>query len=464
MVPRYRQRMVPSPLGLGHPTWEDDPSFDIENHVFEVSLDSPATEDDLRAFAEDEFARPMDRTKPLWEIYIIRGMKHRITGMFCKVHHCMIDGIAGISLMSILFDTTPDTPKFRRQPYKPAPLPGQASRLYDALWESAIESLDHWSRFQRDLSEYSNGSDPKHVLHAVREFAATMAGFLSPIKRLPFNKAFGGKRKIAWREFSFAEARAIRNVCGGTFNDVVLAVLTGAVRRYAAHHGITPKHRDFRILVPVNLRREEERGDLGNRVTFLPVQVPLVIEDPVERLHAIHDITQNLKKEKVPEAVALMFSALQGTAAPVQSAVLSGATTATGQTFLSMLSQVPPLHMICTNVPGPQIPLYAVGKRLKNYYALVPVALEMGVTCAVTTYDQRMAVTFTADTDAAPDLDLLLAFFDEAFTALRIRADVEEKIYVELHRKQAAATKSPAKKRRARARKTKSKRKTASRD
>jgi diacylglycerol O-acyltransferase / wax synthase len=440
LLPRYRQKVTPAPLGVSHPSWEDDPDFDIDNHIFEIALDKPGSDEQLRDLAGQIFEKPLDRDKPLWAVYIVRGLSGKRTGLICTIHHCMIDGVAGVGLLSVMFDTTPETPRFPKKPYAPVAVPGKRRQFLNALLDNAIDGLDHWSRFQRDLAQYGGGDSGTSLAEAVRQFGATMAGFLSPIKRLPFNKPFNGKRKLAWRQMSFAEARAIRSVCGGTFNDVVLAVLTDAVRRYAQHHGVPLNHRDFRILVPVNIRREEERGELGNRVTFLPVNIPLVVEDPIERLHVVTKRTQNLKKERVAEAISLMFAGLQSSIPPLQAKVLSGATGNTGQGFLRLLSQVPPLHMICTNVPGPQIPIYAVGKRLLEYYGMVPVAMEMGVTCAVTTYDQRMFVCFTADENAAPDVDKLMEFFDEAFLELRIRAEVEARVYVELGKRQKPKT------------------------
>ncbi len=434
LIPRYRQIVMPAPLNLGMPTWEFDPNFDIRNHIKRVKLAAPGSEDRFHELAGELFSGTLSRDKPLWEIYLVEGLAGKRTGMVAKVHHCMIDGIAGVGLMNIIFDAWPNPEKTRKKPYKPAPLPSAAQLLYDALWDGVSESLEHWSKFQKCLAEYGGGKDLKEVLSGVKEFGLTMKDFLSPITRFPFNRPFNGKRIVVGRSFSFAEAREIRSVCGGTVNDVALTIVSGTVQRYLEMHGEPLRKQTVRILVPVNIRQEDERGEMGNRISFLPVDVPLDILDPVERLRIIAETTQHLKESKVIEAISLMFNALQGAPSLLQTLALTNAASSSGQYLLGLMAQVPPSHLICTNVPGPQIPLYSIGHQLLSHYSLLPVALEMGISCAVTSYDQRLYISIITDAQAAPDADRLMEFIADSFHELRVAAEVKERHYVEIPR------------------------------
>ncbi|MDZ4859769.1 MAG: wax ester/triacylglycerol synthase family O-acyltransferase [Candidatus Hydrogenedentes bacterium] len=460
LIPRYRQRVVPAPFNIGMPTWEFDPDFDINNHVHLITCDDPGDEKAFHALCSELFRGMLDRNRPLWEIYVVEGMKGNRTGMFARVHHCMIDGVAGIGLLYVIFDAWPKSEKIKKEKYLPPPIPNSGQLLYDALRDNATDAVDHWSRFRKGLVDYAKGLDPTQTKAAAKEFAATMRDFLAPAKRMPFNKPFSGERKLAFADFSFAEARAIRAACGGTLNDVVLTVLSGACQRYLQLHGESLRKRYLRVLVPVNIRTEDERGDMGNRISFLPLEVPLEVKDPVERLRIINENTTELKKSRVSEAVSLMFSALQGVPAPVQALSLGSVATPLVQKILGMAWQVPPMHLICTNVPGPQIPLYCVGKRLLSYYPLLPIALEMGISCGVTSYDQRLFVSLIADGNAAPDVDSLIEFVRESFLELRAAASVNERHVVEMrhamrdqeeHENRGNGTGNPAVKRKPRA-------------
>lgn len=432
LIPRYLQRVVPAPLNIGMPTWEYDPDFDIRNHVKRVKCDPPGDEDALRRVAERLFTGMQDRDRPLWEIWIVDGMKGNRSGLVTRIHHCMVDGIAGVALMYIIFDAWPKPEKVKKQKVVAPELPSTPELIYDALWDNAIESLEHWTRFQKGLSDYAQGLTSSEVAEAFKEFATTMRDFLAPSARMPFNKPFSGERRFAFADFSFAEARAIRAACGGTLNDVALTVLSGACQRYALAHGEKLRKRYLRVLVPVNIRTEDERGAMGNRISFLPLEIPMEVKDHLERLRIINETTQELKKSKVSEAVSLMFAALQGMPAPLQALSLSSAANSWVQRALGYAWQVPPMHLICTNVPGPQIPLYCVGKRMLNYYPLLPIALEMGVSCGVTSYNQRLYISFIADANAAPDIDLLRDYMRECFDELRAAAEVKERHVVEL--------------------------------
>jgi diacylglycerol O-acyltransferase / wax synthase len=431
-IPRYLQRVVPAPFNLGHPTWEFDPDFNIDNHIFQLDIDEPGTDEDLRDLASKLFEGPLDRDKPLWEIYIINGMSEGRSALFARVHHCMVDGIAGVGLLYIILDTLPDPPPTEKKDFERKPLPSANARLFDAIWDNAIEGIDNVTKLQKDLVEYGDGAPD--LVSSAKEFSSVMGNFLKPIKRLPFNQPFSGERRIGWAQFSFAEARAIRSALGGTVNDVALTVLGGAVRKYMKRHGAPTRREYLRVLVPVNIRKDQDRGALGNHIAFLPAEVPLDVADHVERFRQIHETMDILKKERVADAIHLMFSVLQSSIAPLQASLLSTAAKPLTQGLLAKVAKIPPLHLICTNVPGPQIPLYCSGHKMLEHYALIPVAFEMGVTCGVTTYNQRMFITLIADEQACPDVDALMEYFDECFYELREQAKVRPQEYVHIDR------------------------------
>jgi WS/DGAT/MGAT family acyltransferase len=249
----------------------------------------------------------------------------------------------------------------------------------------------------------------------MREASGTLPQLATPISMLPFNRACSGNRKLVWSTFSFAEARAIRAALGGTVNDVVLTTLSGAVARYVEMHGQKTERRQLRVMVPVSLRQEDQRGALGNLVSMLPVEIPLDLTDPVERFRRINQKTTSMKSARIAEGLNL-FTALMGILpAPVQAFAGALATT-----------PVPAFNMVSTNVPGPQVPLYAMGKRMIAYYPYVPVGYAIGCGCAIMSYDQHLYFGLTSDTQAMPDVERLKEALEQSFIELRAAAGVEE--------------------------------------
>jgi len=246
-----------------------------------------------------------------------------------------------------------------------------------------------------------------------------MPELLSPVEHLPFNRRCSGERRVFWTEFPFAEARAIRTACGCTVNDVVLTVVAGAVAKYTKLHGQTVKNRFFRPMVPVNVRpREEAIGAFGNLISLMLVALPLGIRDPIARLKHIHELTQAMKGARTPELLRLSLAWLGLLPPPVQ-AFLAG--------NLGWLNTpIPLFHMVCTNVPGPQLPLYACGKRMVACYPHVPTGMDVGISVAIESYDQKLYFALTTDALAAPDGGRMIDFLEAAFKELRVAAGVPE--------------------------------------
>jgi WS/DGAT/MGAT family acyltransferase len=242
-----------------------------------------------------------------------------------------------------------------------------------------------------------------------------LVSLAAPTTLLPFNRACSGERKLVWSRFSFAEARAIRAALKGTVNDVVLTALAGAVARYAELHGQQVAGRNLRVMVPVSLRREEQNGTLGNLVSLLPLDIPLDLDDPLARFQHINSKTMAMKSSRAAESFN-MLAALIGIL-PASMQAVAGAMA----TF-----PLPPVNIVATNVPGPQVPLYAMGKRMIDYYPYVPVGYAVGCGCAIMSYDQRLYFGLTADSQAMPDVESLKTFLEESFVELRKAAGVDE--------------------------------------
>ena len=257
LIPRYLQRVVPAPFNLGHPTWEWDPDFDITRHIKHLRIDGPGSDAQLMDLAGELFAGVLDRNKPLWEMYLVEGLEGARTALVSKVHHCLVDGVSGIELLMVVLDVSPSPapapPPPEARPREPIPSP--MNRLFDAIFDNISVEFDRLAELQKNTAEALLGGESRArtISYAVE---TALPYFASPGARAPFNKPLTPKRKLACSEFSFAEIRAIRQTAGGTVNDVVLAVLGGALGRYLEMHGENTDGRTMRILTPVNVRRE----------------------------------------------------------------------------------------------------------------------------------------------------------------------------------------------------------------
>jgi WS/DGAT/MGAT family acyltransferase len=330
------------------------------------------------------------------------------------VHHCLVDGVSGIELLMIVLDVSPNPPPPIPAPERePAPeIPPAPTRLVDAIFDNISADLDRVSEYSRGAVDALATGDSR-LRSAMRSIEVAQPYLRTPVERAPFNKPLAKDRIVACSEYSFAEIRAIRAACGGTVNDVCLTVLAGALGRYLELHGEKTKDRSMRILAPVNVRREDERGALGNRVSMLLIEVPVGVHDPVERLRQITDRTETLKRQNVAAGTEIIGEFLSGLPPMLQ----------------SLASLLPPprnnlANMVCTNIPGPMIPLYCVGHRLVAHFPLMPIAWEMGVGCGITSYDQKLYFGLIADPNAAADVARLKEFLDQAFVELRSAAGV----------------------------------------
>jgi len=422
LIPRYRQRVIAPPFNIGHPSWEDDPNFDIKNHVMRLKIDAPGDDAALRTISGKLFSQLLDRKKPLWEIYLIEGLEHGRTAMVSKTHHCMVDGVSGVGLLSMILDTTREMPPLLEKPsFAPPPIPDPAQLYFKALAANFQQGMERLVAIQSEYANMLQTYTSPLTSQAMMQVAPLLAELARPADKLPFNKPCSGEREITWSEFSFGEARAIRGAIGGTVNDVALTVLTGAVSRYVKMHGEPLAKRFCRFMVPVNVRREDQRSDLGNQVSALMVNLPLDIDDAGERLRAINRRTETLKNARLADFVR-MFSTLAGAApAPIQAMV---------EALPFMSFGAPIFNMVSTNVPGPMIPLYACGQEMLQYYPHVPIGNDLGMGCAIQSYNQKLTFGITSDRAAAPDAHVMREFLQESFADLRRAAGLPESQHV----------------------------------
>jgi diacylglycerol O-acyltransferase / wax synthase len=410
LLPRYLKRVVPAPFGLGLPTWEYDPQFDLRRHVREVTL-KHGTDIELRAVAAKLFGTLMDRQHPLWDISVVRRLKGDRSAIILRMHHCLTDGIAGVGILNALLDASPDAPRLPKKKLKFRVPPPR-----DPLTALTTGFVDSYSDFVKrilsamtDLLSMVERAAANGGNVVTNEFATLFPEITAFTERLRFNVVYRGPQKFACTEIPLADVKAIRHKSGTSINDVILALVTATIRRYCETHGDRVKGKLLRIMVPVNLRGNDSASELGNRISLVPVTIPLAIRQPRRLLAAVHKRTEFLKHVHAAELVSLagglvgMFpTSMQGMAGPI-------------------LSQLPitPFNMVCTNVPGPQLPLYLLGHKMLGCYPYVPVGGEMAVNCAIMSYDGTVHFGFSGDVHAAPDLRRMEKLLNESFTELR---------------------------------------------
>ncbi len=415
-APRYRQIVVAPRFNLGYPSWEDDPRFDIRRHVFHVHLEAPGGQTELEALSGRILSELMDRRKPLWDIHVIDGLEGGRGAIIIRLHHALVDGIAGLAILNVFLDPSPDVTRFPLR--KIAPIrrrPAPPPSLADAITNGLLTSLDHFILAERTVLEFIGDLlGERKQLQAV---APLLQEVLGAVERLPFNRPCGGNRKFCWAEFDFAEVQAIRAAAGGTVNDVVLTALTRAIARYVELHGQTVTKRLVRIVCPVNLRQEKDDRP-GNQLSFMPVVLPLDVENPVRMLQVVTGRTAAMKDARAADFVALAAACLGVAPPPVQALMWRG--------MRNVILPVPLLNMICTNMPWTPEPLYCMGRRMLALYPQVPTGYELGINCAVLTYCGKMFFGLIADADVAPDVTLLRDFLRVSFEELCVATGVRE--------------------------------------
>ena len=353
----------------------------------------------------------MDRRHPLWDMTIVRGLRDSETGIIFRLHHCMADGIAGVGLMNVILDANPNAsplPKSKLKFQVPPPRDPLSSLTtgfvdsYSDFIKRILSAMTDLVSMAERVSANGDSIDPQDFANLFPEISAFT-------ERLKFNVVYQGPQKFACTAIPLDQVKAIRRKCGTSVNDVILALVTATVRQYCEAHGDPVRGRLFRMMVPVNLRGVESPSALGNRISLVPVTIPLSIRDPKKLLAAVHKRTEFLKSVHAAELVSLaggligmLPTSVQGLAGP----------------FASQLP-VTPFNLVCTNVPGPQSPLYLLGHKLLDWYPYVPVGGEMAVNCAILSYNGSIYFGFSGDVHAAPDLQRLERLLQSSFRELQ---------------------------------------------
>jgi diacylglycerol O-acyltransferase len=413
LVPRYRQKLAFPPLVQSRPVWVDDPHFNAGYHVRHTALPEPAGEKELRRLAGRLFAQRLDRSKPLWELWLVDRVGDDRFALISKTHHCLVDGISGVDIATVLFDLDAEPPEQPEpEPWVPRPEPTQAALLADALVERASTPLG------LARAAASAITHPQEALAAgataISGLAAMTQAGLGGAPRSPLNVKIGPHRRFAWVDGELATFKAIKGALGGTVNDVVLAAVAGALRSHFVAHGYDTDV-ELKAMVPVSVRAEEERGALGNRVAAMYAPLPIGLADPIARFRAVHDAMRGLK-ESGQAVGAETLTALADFAPP---------------TILSQAARVQAVqrffNLTITNVPGPQFPLFLLGRQLARLYPLVPIVENAALGIAIMSYNGRIDFGLVADYDALPDVDDVAAALEEAIAELATLAGVSAK-------------------------------------
>jgi len=418
-LPRYQQRLSePHTGGMSWPEWQDDPAFDIDTHVARAALPAPGGDEELAEWASGFFSQRLDRHRPLWEMALVEGLANGRWAIATKTHHCMVDGVGSADVGHLLLDTTPDAAPIALSPPSSAkrgsgegrPSPGDADRPRPPAHLTAPGSLARLAQMWEGLLPVDTISRAAHMgargaLHprdALRGARSALAVIvrdeLRAAPRTSLNVPIGTLRRFEVVRAPLADLKEIKNSLGGTINDVVLTVAASGLRALLRSRGDSLPTGGLRAMVPINVRAASEHLALGNRVSSLYVELPVVEADPVRRYHETVARSESLKSEGQQAAGTTAVIELAGLAPPVIHAAMARAI------YARRL-----FNVTITNVPGPQQTLYALGAAMREVYPLVPLAAEHAIGVAAASYDGTVFFGVVADRDALPDLDVLLS-------------------------------------------------------
>ena len=407
LVPRYRQKLAFPRLEMGRPLWVDDPRFNIDYHLRRSALPPPGSMEQLRALAARIFSQRLDRSKPLWEIWMVEGLNDGRFALINKTHHCLVDGISGVDITTVLFDvdkTPAETPPPETQ-WLPSPEPTDVDVVAEGIKDAVTAPLEIAGRALRAAR------DPGHALDQLRERAEGIGeilwGAVARAPETPLNAPNGPHRRLAWVRMPLDDLKGIKNELGGTVNDVFLTIVSGALRRWLASRGVPTEGLELRGAVPVSTRAKDEHGQLGNQITIMVGKLPVYAEDPLERLEIVRESMAHLKESK--QAVgAESIARAQDFAPPTIFAQAS------------RLNFSPRIYnLLVTNVPGPQFPLYLQGKELREFIPVAFLAQDQALAVAIISYNGNVVIGLMGDYDAMPDLDAFAADIEASTEELR---------------------------------------------
>lgn len=394
LLPPFRRRLVNVPFDLHHPLWIEDPDFDIDFHLRRAALPAPGGEAELAEFAAEVMGRPLDRSRPLWEMYMVEGLEHGYIASISKVHHAAIDGVSGAELMVNLLDFTPEVAEVEppAEPWKPDRIPTDIELVgwaMNSLSRQPIQAIKAVRRTTRAALSLRRRNRQPGVTPPPAPFSAPNTSL---------NTAITPHRRFAFAQLQLDDVKMVKNKLGGTVNDVVLAICAGALRSYLHERGehVTDP---LVAMVPISVRTEDQQGAMGNRVSSMLTSLATDIADPVERLHAISAGTKNAKEQdKAIGAETLMDWA--EFAAP-------GLAARAARLYSSMKladRHRPIFNVTISNVPGPDFPLYSAGARMVAYYPMGPIADGGALNITVMSYMGTMCFGLVACRETVPEV------------------------------------------------------------
>jgi diacylglycerol O-acyltransferase len=407
-VPRYRQRIRWVPGRIASPVWVDDENFDVAYHVRRSALPKPGTDAQLRDLAARIMSRPLDRNRPLWEMYLVEGLEGGRFALLTKTHHAMVDGIAAVDIGQVILDATPEPRPTPASSWRPAQEPSSIELVAGAINDLVRGPSAIFESVRSGLGD---------IRRTAGKVAGTATGVLAIARTVsrsaqvsPLNVEIGEQRRYGTAESDLDDYKAIRKAHGGTINDVVLAVVAGALREWLMTRGEAIGGASVvRAMVPVSVRTEDQSGVPGNRVSSYLVDLPVGEPSPVMRLHQISYAMKGHKETGQAVGADALIS-VAGFAPPTLHSLGARA----GSSLSKRL-----FNVVVTNVPGPQFPLYAAGARLLAAYPVVPLAKGQAVSIGLTSYDGGVYFGLNADRDAMPDIDVLTQCITDSLAELR---------------------------------------------
>lgn len=394
LVPRFRQRLVVPPLEAGRPLWADDVNFNLTYHIRHTALPEPGGEPQLKRLAGRVFSQQLDRSKPLWELWLVQGLERDRFAILTKTHHAMVDGVSGVDIGTVLFDLEPvPEPSEIRDDWVPHKQPSTTELVTRGISDVAAVPVKLAERAVAAVKRPETAA--RKAVEALEGLSEIVSAFADPAPDVPLNQPIGPHRRYIWARSDLSTFKRIKDTFGGTVNDVVLAVVTGALREWLHNRAIRTEGLELRALVPVSIRSEDERGNLGNRIALMRGPLPVYVEDPVRRLRTITQAMEGLKRSKQALG-AEVISRFNDFAPPT---LLAQASRINFSTRL--------FNMIVTNVPGPQIPLYVLGRELEEVFPIAFLPENHTLAVAIMSYNGKVGFGLLADYDSMEDIEVL---------------------------------------------------------
>lgn len=408
LVPRLRQRLVVPPLGLGGPRWADDPDFEISNHVDLAAAPAPVSDIELRDLCARLHMEPLDRSRPLWELWFVDGLEGNRVAMVEKIHHAMVDGVSGVDVATTLFDASPEVRRFGYVPWRPPELP--------TAWELAATELTErslrWAgRTRRRIERLRMAGATVRAAGQLTGPVASLVtlGGLAP--RSSLNRSIGSRRRYEVTRLSLAEVKEVKSLLGGTVNDVALAIVTGGLRQLLMARGEAVDVAPLHALVPVSVRAPGAGSALGNQVAAIIAPLPVAEAEPLARYAAVRAAMSERKARGQAEASAALVTVSNGLPPRVAAGVAR------------LVHRQPFVNVVVTNVPGPQEPLFAMGARMLETFPIVPLAGNLDVSIGILSYAGALTFGLFADDDTCADVGVLAEGIEKSFVELRHAAE-----------------------------------------